>query len=113
MAGDLPESEKNYSDALRLAVDSKSIPVALNAVVRLARLHLHNGEAERALELANYVLNQTACTYETREISRQLIGETEIQLGSDRVQAIKERTSDQSLETIVESHVAVISGTKR
>ncbi len=102
MAGDLKQAEKNYLDALRLADEAKSIPVALDAVVRLARVHMSNGEAERAFELASHVLNHTAVTQDTREISRQLILEAEVQIANDRMRAIKEIPLDQSLETIVE-----------
>lgn len=102
MAGDLKEAEKNYLDALRLAVEVKSIPVTLDAVIGLARVHLFNGEAERVFELAWYVLGHTAATHDTREISHQLILEAEKQLVDHRMVAIKERTLDQSLETIVE-----------
>lgn len=102
MTGDLSEAEETYLDALRLAVEVKSTPLAMDAIAGLARLHLHNGEAEKAFELANYVLNQTASTQETKEISRQLIVKLEKQLGDDRIQAIRERTMDQSLDTIAE-----------
>lgn len=102
MTGDLSEAEETYLDALRLAVEVKSTPLAMDAIAGLARLHLHNGEAEKAFELANYVLNQTASTQETKEISGQLIVKLERQLGDDRIQAIRERTMDQSLETIAE-----------
>jgi tetratricopeptide (TPR) repeat protein len=102
MTSDLQEAENNYLDALRLAVEVKAIPVALDAVVGLARLCLFTGETEKAFELANFVLDQTASTQETKEISRQLISEAEKQLDEDCKKAIRERTLDQSLETIAE-----------
>lgn len=102
MAGDLQEAEKNYLDALRLAVEAKSIPLALDTVVRLARVHLCNGEAEKAFELANFVLNQTASSQETNEICHQLIMEAEKRLDDHQIQAIRERALNQSLESIVE-----------
>jgi tetratricopeptide (TPR) repeat protein len=102
MVGDLKEAEKSYLDVLRLAVEVKSTPVALDAVVGLARVYLCHGEGEKAFELANFVLNQAASTQETKEISRQLIFKAEKQLGDDRMQAIREKTLDQSLEVIAE-----------
>ncbi|MFZ5807642.1 MAG: tetratricopeptide repeat protein [Chloroflexota bacterium] len=102
MAGNLQEAEKNYLDALRLAVEAKSLPLALDALVGLARVQVCNGEAEQAFKLARHVLNHTAATQDTREISRQLILGVENQLCDDRMQAIRERTLDQSLETIAE-----------
>ncbi len=102
MAGNVQKAEQNYLDALRIAVEVKSFPVALDAVVGLARIHLSCGEAERAFILARHVLNHTAATQSTREISRQLIQEVEKQLGDDQIQAIIERSLEPSLEPIAE-----------
>ena len=55
--GDLKEAEKIYLNALHVAVDEKSIPVALDAVVGLAHLSLDCGKAEKAFELAQFVLS--------------------------------------------------------
>ena len=98
MAGDLPQADKHYMDALRLAVEVKSKPVAMDAIVGLARVRMCQGEVEKAFELASHVLSQAASTQETRDISHQLISEAERQLDVSLVQEIRERTLSYSLE---------------
>ncbi len=105
MAGDMQAAEKNYLAALRSAGAAKAVPLAMDALVGLARLHLYKGEAEKAFELADFVLNQAASTHETKELSRQVILEAERQLDGDRKQAIRGRTMEYSLETIAEKYL--------
>ena len=99
--GDLKEAEKTYLNALHVAVDEKSIPVALDAVVGLAQLSFQCGEAEKAFELAQFVLSQAPIAQETYEISRQISENVGKHLGDDPKKWRGERLSDQSLETIV------------
>lgn len=105
MAGNVQQAEKSYLDALSMARETRAIPVALKAAAGLARLSLSRGELETAYQLASHVLNQPASAHRTREISRQLVMDTEEQLGPDRVRAIKESAADQSLETIVDIYL--------
>jgi tetratricopeptide (TPR) repeat protein len=103
MMGDLPEAESAYREALRLAIEAKSIPVALDAVVGLARLQLCHGEVEKAFALASYVLNQAASTQDSKEISRRLVFETERHLNDRRVRSIREGITNQSLGAMIET----------
>lgn len=102
MFGDLKEAENNYLQALRLAVDEKSIPVMSDAVVGLARLSFHYSRVEKAYQLALFVLGQAASTLEANATSRQLIAKIEKQLCADRKLALREQIERQSLETILE-----------
>lgn len=102
MLGDWQEAKKIYLDVLCSAAEALSTPVALDAIVRLARVHLFEGEVEKAFELAHYVLIQPASTQETKDASRQLISEAEKHLDDDYKIVVRARTRDQTLESIVE-----------
>lgn len=100
-AGDLCEAEKKYLEALRLAVESKSVSLALDALVGLARVHLCRGEAKKAARLATFIQDQAASTQETKNISRQIILQTEKQVGVIQDQGWDDPTAVQSLDEIV------------
>ncbi len=98
---DIKKAEKTYLNALHVAINEKSTPVALDAIVGLARLSLHCGEEEKAFELARFVLSQAGGAQETYEISHQISENVGKHLGDDQKKWRGERLSDQSLETIV------------
>lgn len=103
MTGELSKAEEIYLEALRVAVEVRSTPVALDAVVGLARLQLQAGRAERAFELLYYVQNHPAGIQVTRDNADQIILEAKSQLDAPCIEAIEERAQRISLEALLYS----------
>jgi predicted ATPase len=101
MAGDLPGAKGIYQEAIRSALEARAFPVALDALVGLARLHLCAGEFERAFELSGFVLDHPAGVQETRDRSKGLMMEAVEQLDEERIRAVRKKIAGQSLETIL------------
>jgi hypothetical protein len=72
MVDELAEAHISYVNALHLAIGAKSIPVALDVVMGLARLQLRSGKTGRAFEPADFVSNHPAGTQATRTDASQL-----------------------------------------
>jgi hypothetical protein len=103
MTGDLSKAEEIYLEALRVAIEVRSTPVALDALVGLARLQLQTDRAERALELLYYVWNHPAAIQVTQDNVARIISETTSQLDARCLEAIEERAKHISLEALAQS----------
>lgn len=100
MLDDLACARKIYPQALRVALDARSTPVALDALLGLARIHLRTGEAEPAYELAWFVLGHPAGVMVTRDNAAQMVLQAGQHLGPETIQAIEERTVRLTVEAI-------------
>jgi tetratricopeptide (TPR) repeat protein len=111
MMGDLPAAQMTYVDALRIAVEARSMtiaqeallgPNALDALLGLARVWLQMDKVDQALELAVHVLAHAACTQESKDLASLVIFDAAMQLGPDQAHAIRERSMHQSLDSLVQ-----------
>ena len=109
MNGNLIESKKYYSKALRISFDANSIPIVLDTLVGLAHIYAQTDEPERAFELSYYILGNPSSTQETKDQASEIVLKTEKLLTTHQVQAIKEGLLNSSLEDIVRNN----SGTTR
>lgn len=101
-AGDAAEARRIFLDALREAAEVRATPLALDALVGLARLQAGAGEAEAAAEMAASVLGHRASTHEARERARDLQAQLAGQLAPRQVEAACTRAAGRSLEETVE-----------
>jgi tetratricopeptide (TPR) repeat protein len=110
LEGELPAAEKTYLDALRMAVDARSMaiaqeallgPNALDALLGLARVWLQTGKLDQALELAVHVMAHAACTQESKDLASLVIFDAAVQLGPDQAHAIREMSMQKSLDSFV------------
>lgn len=100
--GDLSAAKRCFLEALRLAVESGALPLALDALVGLSQLYLTSGEAERALVLCFFVVSHPAGTNEALERAGQLLTQAEQQLSPKVIEAARAQAETQSLASIVE-----------
>jgi predicted ATPase/transcriptional regulator with XRE-family HTH domain len=88
-SGDFTAARKDYQDALRISIEAKAIPIALDALSGLAHLQAQSGNTESALALCLYIMNHSASEEETRKLSEQLHADLEPSLSPEQVRAAK------------------------
>ena len=103
MAGNPTEARENYLKALRISIDSHSIPIALDSILGLARLQAQAGNIEHALELSYYVLDHPSSTQETRDRATEICDEAQKKMTDIPIHGIKENALTRTFEEIVNS----------
>jgi predicted ATPase len=103
MTDDLTCARKIFPQALRVALEARSTPVALDALIGLARLHQLDSEAKRAYELACFVLLNPASVLVTRENAAQIILQAGRHLDTETIQAIEAQAAGLTIETIAQA----------
>jgi predicted ATPase/transcriptional regulator with XRE-family HTH domain len=102
LAGNLSEAREIYMNALRLSVDAKIIPIALDSLLGLARISMQIGAIDRGLGLSDYVLNAPASTQETKDCARQLCMEGNTKLTDQEIETARLWSQNQSIENILD-----------
>ena len=78
--GEFQESKKCFHQALETAIDTQTVPVALEALVGMVTLLMKEGEKEQASELITHVLHHPVIYGEIKHRAEQLLSELEPQL---------------------------------
>ncbi len=89
-----------FKEAIRVATEVQSLPVALNALLGLARAEMHK-DKPRALEILFIVSGHAATTPETQVRAQTLSSEIRKHLSASQVETIRKRTSSRSLDEFV------------
>ena len=105
MSGNLDEAGRIYLRALRISLDAKSIPIAMDILLGLANLQVQAGNPEHAYEISCHVLNHPSITQETRECAIEVYNEARKMLTDNQIQAIKENVLNKPLEEIAKQFV--------
>jgi tetratricopeptide (TPR) repeat protein len=105
--GNAAEAERVWREALRIATETRGIPVALDVLAGLANLQAKRGKKEYALELLLMVLNHPASFQETKDGAGQLRAELEAQLTSQQVEAAQTRATAKTFEVAVDEILPV------
>ena len=100
LAGDLCGARQAYLDTLSLSVQVGAIPIALDALVGMARVQFSKGEIRLACELAQYVLGHPASVQEAKDQASQLILELDPVLDAGQVEAMRARASHKSIDAL-------------
>jgi len=100
--GNEAEAERVWLESLRIAAETRGIPVALEALADLASLRAKQGHAEYALVLLLIVLNHPASTQDTRNRASHQRLELEAQLTSQQVVAAQTQAQAETLEVAVD-----------
>jgi predicted ATPase/Tfp pilus assembly protein PilF len=95
---------RNYFErALELGRSARRLPLVVNAIVGLARLHAEQGDPERALELCSWASVQPALHYQTRTRRVDpLLQELGARLHERVRDAARERSRNLDLDAVVE-----------
>jgi tetratricopeptide (TPR) repeat protein len=101
LSGDPAVARKDYQDALSLAIEAKSPPIAMDALLGLACLQAQAGEVEKALILCHFILDHPCSEAETICGAGQLCTSLQAQLSLGQAEAARARAQAQSLDMIV------------
>lgn len=100
--GNEAEAGRVWCKSLRIAIETRGMFVALEALVGLASLQAKQGNMEYALELLLVVLNHSASISDTKNRAAHLRTELEAQLTSQQVEAAQARAQAKTFEAIVD-----------
>jgi predicted ATPase/DNA-binding SARP family transcriptional activator len=100
--GNDAEAERGWREALRIAMETRGTPVALEALAGFASVLAKRRNMEDALELLLMVSNHPASFQETKDRTAGLRAELEAQLTSQQVEAAQGRATAQTFEAVVD-----------
>jgi predicted ATPase/transcriptional regulator with XRE-family HTH domain len=100
-------AQRCFLDALAVAKEAQIAPVMLEALLGIAALRAAEGDSQSALELVLQVLENPACTRDTRDRAEQLRAELVAQLPAEHTAAIQARSQGKTLETLAQNLLAV------
>jgi tetratricopeptide (TPR) repeat protein len=100
--GNDAEAERVWRESLRIAIETRATPVALEALAGFASLQAQRGNLEHALELLLMVSNHPASFQGTKDRAARLRAEVEAQLTSQQVEAAQGRAQAKSFEAVVD-----------
>ena len=100
--GNDAEAGRAWRESLRIAIETRGMFVALEALVGLASLPAKRGDPEYALELLLIVLNHPASIQDTRDRAAHLRTELEAQLTSQQVEAAQARAQAKTFDATVD-----------
>jgi tetratricopeptide (TPR) repeat protein len=106
--GDESAARHYYCDAIRMAMETHTIPIVLEAMVGIAGvLAVQNGiAAEQALEVLTQILHHSAASQETKDHAERLRAELESQLTPLQIEATEARAHAKSLESLAQEILA-------
>jgi predicted ATPase/DNA-binding XRE family transcriptional regulator len=87
-----------FLEALAVAKEAQITPVMLDALLGVAALRMEERDKGSALELVLQVLQNPACSQDTRERAKQLRVELMAQLPGEQIDAIQARAQRKTLE---------------
>jgi len=102
-AGDACQARQTYQQALKVAMQVPSAPLALEAILELAILQAQESQVEQSSQLAAYVASHSAGTYQTTQRARQLLMKAREDLEEARLQAAREWGCGKSLGEVAEA----------
>ena len=100
--GDVTDAQDSFIVVLRLAREGGFIPLALDALVGIASLHVKQGDMEDALELLSIVLDHPSSIQDTRNRAAHLRIELEAQLTEQQVEAVQAQARAKTFEAAVD-----------
>jgi len=95
-----------FIEALEVAKEAQIAPVMLDALLGVAVLRTGEGDMGSALELVLHILQNPACTHDTRDRAEQLRAELVAQLLAEHIDAIQARAQGKTLDTLAQDLMA-------
>jgi predicted ATPase/class 3 adenylate cyclase/DNA-binding XRE family transcriptional regulator/Tfp pilus assembly protein PilF len=99
--GDQAAARQLYREAFATASEAQVIPTALDALIGLAALLMHEGAAAPWLELLTQIIDHPAASRETRERAVRLRLELEATFAAHQAAAIQERMGQRPFDAVV------------
>jgi predicted ATPase/transcriptional regulator with XRE-family HTH domain len=101
LSGDYAEAIKDYQEALRLSIDAKAFPIAMDTLYGLAWLQAHARRASQALEVCYYILNHPSGDDDLRCRAEELRLTLEPLLSSAQVKSARSNALTKTFDAIV------------
>jgi tetratricopeptide (TPR) repeat protein len=95
------EAERDLHDALRILVEIKGMPAALDALESIASLRAKQGHIEQAYEIVEVILHHKATLEETRTRAEKLCGELKAHLTPAQVEATCTSTIEKAIAAVL------------
>ena len=103
--GELSSAAEHFRQAIRTSLEAQTLPVALNALLGLARVYAQEDDAEYALEIAIRVLEHPASSQDARTNAKLIQHNMETLLSSDEAEAAYRGARSDTLDEFVKFHV--------
>ena len=103
--GELSSAAERFRQAIRTSLEAQTFPVALNALLGLARVYALEGKVDFALEIAIRIIDHPASPQDARASANQLYRDLESQFTADEVEATYQRAHSKTLEEFVRTHL--------
>jgi tetratricopeptide (TPR) repeat protein len=100
-AGDDATAEKLMTDALKAAMDSRALAVALSTLAAIATLLAKMGEKREALEYASLVIHHPSCDGATHYVADKLITSLKAELPADEAEAAVQHGAAMEFKEVV------------
>lgn len=99
---DTAEAEKHWLAAIRIAHSIQATPTVLAALVRLAALHSHRGQVERAYIWAILVALHPSAWQDSKDRAGKLLSSLEVQLSPEQIESGRSEAQSVSLDAVLE-----------
>ena len=96
--GELSSAAERFRQAIRTSLEAQTLPVALNALLGLARVYALEGKVDSALEIAIRIIDHPASPQDARINAKLIQGNMESRLTPDDIDSIYQRARSQTLE---------------
>jgi hypothetical protein len=103
---DGPGARRCFLEALEVAKEAQIAPVMLDALLGVAALRTREGDLASALEIVLHVLQNPACSQDTRDRAEQLRVELVAQLPAEHSDAIQARAQGKTLDSLAHNLLA-------
>jgi tetratricopeptide (TPR) repeat protein len=109
-AGDDKTAEKLMTDALKAAMESRALAVALSTLAAFATLLAKMGEKREALEYASLVIHHPSCDGATHYVADKLIASLKAELSSEEAETSMQRGASRELKEVAGHIIGESSG---
>ena len=101
--GELDEAEKYLRDAMRITMQAKALPLAVELLASFASLYVKKGKPVEAVELLALADAHPAGKHETKTRVTELLSTLKTELPDDGFRSAQERGKEFELETIAKN----------
>jgi tetratricopeptide (TPR) repeat protein len=105
---DLSGARRCFLEALEVAKEAQIAPVMVDALLGMAMLYTRKGDVGSTLDLVLHVLQNQACTRNTRDRAEQLRGDLVAQLPAEELTAITVRAQGKTLDGLAQERRCLV-----
>jgi predicted ATPase/transcriptional regulator with XRE-family HTH domain len=102
ISGNLNEARRYFLDALRVSIEAKSIPSALNAIAGLSNFQAQEGKIEFALILCYYLINHSSSEEDIKTRVEEKCTDLERMVDSEQIMLLRKKAMKKTFAEIVE-----------